>query len=458
MKKVIFSLAFTLVFASCSKKAAIDYALFSGKIENTDISEITISKSGGAFIKKMNMDSNGVFADTIRTTPGLFILTVGKTRSIVYLDHGDDIILTADANKFGKSVNFSGKGAETNNYRRIKNKKSAKIKESVNLFYKLDEVSFKKKAKEISTTLSQVVDTFSEVPAHFKVLEKRSLNYEYLNEIARYEDYHQRFTKSPDFKVSEHFLEDLEGFDFNNTDDYHFSGAYKQLVKRHYNAEIDALIKTDSLDHSLASVEVYSKIPNKTIKNELLSLGAEKAITSTDKFKKYYQLFMQASDDEESKAKITDTYNKLINLQQGKPSPKFINYDNNAGGTLSLDDLKGKYVYIDVWATWCGPCIAQIPYLKILEKEYHGKNITFLSISADAPKDHDKWKKMIVDKKLGGVQVMADKAFQSQFTEDYIIRSIPRFILIDPEGNIVTKKAPRPSSPELTKLFNELNI
>ena len=73
--------------------------------------------------------------------------------------------------------------------------------------------------------------------------------------------------------------------------------------------------------------------------------------------------------------------NKIVG--KGKPSPKFENYVDIKGGKKSLDSFKGKYVYIDVWATWCGPCIREIPSLKKLEKEYHNKNIAFVSISTD---------------------------------------------------------------------------
>ncbi len=145
-------------------------------------------------------------------------------------------------------------------------------------------------------------------------------------------------------------------------------------------------------------------------------------------------------------------------LGKGKNSPKFMAYENNAGGRTSLDDLKGKYVYIDVWATWCGPCIAEIPYLKEVEKAYHGKNIEFVSLSIDVPKDYDKWKTMIKEKELGGIQLLADKAWKSEFVENYKINGIPRFILIDPKGNIITPDAPRPSKKELKELFNSLSI
>ena len=143
---------------------------------------------------------------------------------------------------------------------------------------------------------------------------------------------------------------------------------------------------------------------------------------------------------------------------KGTPSPSFENYENYKGGTMSLADLKGKYVYVDVWATWCGPCKREIPFLKEVEKKFHDKNITFVSISIDKAKDHEKWKQMIEDKELGGVQLFADSDWNSQFIKDYRISGIPRFILIDPDGNIVSPDAPRPSNPELVKMFESLNM
>lgn len=125
---------------------------------------------------------------------------------------------------------------------------------------------------------------------------------------------------------------------------------------------------------------------------------------------------------------------------------------------MALSDFQGKYVFIDVWATWCGPCKYEIPYLKELEQKYHGKNITFLSISVDRQKDKEKWKKMILKEGLGGIQLLADKEIESQFIKDYFIEGIPRFILLDPKGNIISYDTPRPSEPELITLFTENGI
>lgn len=136
------------------------------------------------------------------------------------------------------------------------------------------------------------------------------------------------------------------------------------------------------------------------------------------------------------------------NALKGKVSPGF-DYENYKGGKTKLSDLKGKYVYVDLWATWCGPCRAEIPFLQKIEEKYHGKNIEFVSISIDQAKDHEKWKKFVADKNLGGVQLFADNDWQSEFVTSYGVTGIPRFILIDPNGNILESDASRPSSPEL---------
>ena len=139
----------------------------------------------------------------------------------------------------------------------------------------------------------------------------------------------------------------------------------------------------------------------------------------------------------------------------GTVSPSF-KYENHKGGFTSLEDLKGKYVYIDVWATWCGPCRQEIPFLQKTEEAYHGKNIEFVSISVDEQKNHEKWKQFVKDKNLGGIQLLADKDWNSDFVQGYKINGIPRFILISPEGKVVNADAPRPSSPELVTLLDSL--
>lgn len=144
-------------------------------------------------------------------------------------------------------------------------------------------------------------------------------------------------------------------------------------------------------------------------------------------------------------------------VKKGTPSPKF-NYPNEKGEIISLDDLKGKFVYVDVWATWCGPCKREIPFLKELDDEFKNKELAIVSLSIDKMEHREKWLKMISDENLQGIQILADKDWSSDFVTGYNIKGIPRFILIDKEGNIFDANAPRPSDPNLKELLSSLDI
>jgi alkyl hydroperoxide reductase subunit AhpC len=97
--------------------------------------------------------------------------------------------------------------------------------------------------------------------------------------------------------------------------------------------------------------------------------------------------------------------------------------------------------------------------LKKLEKKCHGKNIVFISISVDNKKNHDKWKQMIKDENMGGIQLFADKGITSDIMKAYNIKGVPHFVLINPAGNIISTNAPRPSfEKEIIKLFKNNGI
>lgn len=130
-------------------------------------------------------------------------------------------------------------------------------------------------------------------------------------------------------------------------------------------------------------------------------------------------------------------------LRAGRPSPDFSFPDIN-GNTICLADLRGKYVYIDCWATWCVPCKGEIPHLKKLEETFHGMNIAFVSISCD--RDKAKWESMVKEQQLTGIQLWGDE--DNAFLRKYRVSSIPRFIFIGPDGRIINPDMTRPSDPK----------
>jgi len=159
--------------------------------------------------------------------------------------------------------------------------------------------------------------------------------------------------------------------------------------------------------------------------------------------------------DKDFKEKIAQKTDVCKNVSKGHLSPSF-SYKDIDGNTVSLSDFKGKLVYIDVWATWCAPCRREIPFLKKMAKAYEGKAIEFVSISVDNKSAYDKWKKMVKSQTDNWHQLFADKSWNSDFTRAYMINSIPRFILIDKEGKIVSPDATRPSNPVTSKMIDDL--
>ena len=141
-------------------------------------------------------------------------------------------------------------------------------------------------------------------------------------------------------------------------------------------------------------------------------------------------------------------------MKVGNRLPEFT-FSDMKGNDVYLSDFKGKYIFIDIWATWCGPCKDEIPHLAALEKRMHGKNIAFLSISID--KDKSAWEKMVKEKGMEGKQLHVgdDKQFKETIFGQMV--GVPRFILLDKTGKIVNPNlSTRPSNPEIDKLLLEL--
>ena len=107
------------------------------------------------------------------------------------------------------------------------------------------------------------------------------------------------------------------------------------------------------------------------------------------------------------------------------------------GRPVSAADFRGKYVFIDFWASWCGPCRAENPNVLKAYNTYKDKNFTVLGVSLDD--DGARWKKAIEEDGLPWVQVSDLKGFENEISGYYGIRGIPSTLLVDPEGKIIAK-------------------
>ena len=271
MKKIAIIVSSVLLVLSCKPEAPKDYVTLSGTIQNQNSDSLMVL--GRGFQKKINVNTDGTFSDTLKVKTGGYGLFDGKEQTTIYLKNGFDLKINLNTAEFDETLTFTGMGSNENNYLAAVALLQEKVFEDESIF-ELEKPKFEEKVDDINTKFKNLLAEAKIVDTNFVKIQEKQIN------------------------------------------------ALTNYVASTYNER-----------QYLATV-----------------------------------------------------------LGKGKPSPKFEGYENFKGGTTSLDDLKGKYVYVDVWATWCGPCKREIPFLKEVEKAYHGKNIEFVSISIDKAKDHEAWK------------------------------------------------------------------
>jgi len=137
-----------------------------------------------------------------------------------------------------------------------------------------------------------------------------------------------------------------------------------------------------------------------------------------------------------------------------KPAPAFSLRDTS-GTFFTLESFKGKIIFLDFWATWCGPCVAEIPHTKKLIKQFkEDSSIVFISISLDG--DETKWKEIVQKRSLTGIQLISLKGKESDIIQSYSVNAIPRYMIVGKEGEFIDQDAPRPSNKKLDKLLYQL--
>ncbi len=128
------------------------------------------------------------------------------------------------------------------------------------------------------------------------------------------------------------------------------------------------------------------------------------------------------------------------------------------GSEVSIKGLKGKVVVIDFWATWCGPCVAEMPKMKELYAKYKGEGVEFIGVSLDSPKEDgglDKLKKFVAENEIGWPQYYQGNGWNSEFSKSWHINAIPSVFVVDSEGKLASIKARGKLEQLIPELLNK---
>ncbi len=452
MKKYFFLITIIGILLSCndSKKPPVDYMLISGTVKNApDDLILAIGKTHQIIVK------DGHYSDTLRIDENqkqkLFVQSNIMKDVRFYYKPGFDLNISFDFNNFKESLMVSGKGEKyvdfINDIRKI-NFTHGELDE----MKLLPEVDFVNKLKKRFDKQKEYIDKDDVLDADFKNKERESVHLDYVRELMSY----WKHNKSKDNFIIQ---KKLKAFDFSDIERYkeahlyrHFVNNYFEMLSKQYMSENDV-----SIYKAYANVLIKENI-TKEMKEKLLSdyfldffnlSPYDKNFMSIEELEEIKDIYIEVSENERDKEKVKAAYQKISLLQAGNPAPDF-SLANEKGELVSLSDFKGKYVLIDVWATWCGGCVMDLPNFKKLINEYKHKNLVSIKVTLD--KNEEVWKKYITKRNLTGINLMGNK----KFTSDYNISTISRYILVDPEGKIITVNAPLPDSKEIRQLLDKI--
>ena len=438
MKNFFVSFFIIVIVFACKTNENIDYAVLKGNIKNAISNSILIVKNGNIF-KELLVDEKGNFSDTLQIDENdFFSFTINEDKFDLYLRQGDKLTFTID-----DEVLIEGVGATYNNY--LIEKKKLKQRELIDdSLFTLTENKFLKTINQQKEEQLKLFNNVENLDTNFLYIEEQYVKYDYYMKLYRFESDNKTIIG----------YELLNNIDLEDERLYKSVSSYRSLMNSYWST---VYTYPDYVDNWDAIQDKFKTIKIQQLKENIITSAMKSLIkVPDDKLEEVYTNFIEATKDEQTKADLQDLYTKLQHIGKGKPAP-FFNFENYNGDKTSLTDLKGKFIYIDVWATWCIPCIKEIPALRRVENHFISQNIEFIGVSIDSQRDHDKWKNFIKSNEVKSIQLYANyEAEDSQFKEDYLIGAIPRFILLDKHGKIVDANAPRPSSPKLIPLLESL--
>lgn len=435
MNKIVFLFVFTMILAGCYPRRTVV------SLTSPDMRLPEAALSIGNQTWEGTSDSANIIRFELENIPsGYAILQFGSVRKMIFTERGKDLAVrfTRVVNPGASRYSFEGGSAGENQYMEDQIRRKIFVinqQSGENDVIRLFNDSIRQRVTDLqSLGLSPV----------FTRLEAERQRYNILRSFSRYNKWDkalypylkEQLKENPELLVTE----DYQAFLLDGLYAIGSEGLVPYTPHGHAKSQLEYIVRNIQ-DTTVADFAL----------NSVLSRYMEKR--GAEAIEELMDMFRQKVHSPRVKQSVEELYSKWNRVAKGKTIPEFTFLDVN-DQEVSLSEFKGKYVYVDCWATWCGPCKQQLPALQQLEYKYKGKDIVFVSISSDS--DRNKWKNMVKTQKLGGVQLIEKVSTRSEFSDFFMINAIPRFIVLDKEGKVFDMNAPRPTDPATTTLLDGL--
>jgi len=461
-------LFFLLLFISCHIEKNNKIVL-TGKADNFR-GELRFEGSGINLKSLVSKDGTFKFISNL-SQPEYITLKTDNSEIIMFFSPGDSINIKFDNNDWISTVQYSGDRTNEQLYLKGYSKIYKSYSDTLELvdlgkYYSPEPKEFISRIDGYMHVFLNNLDTFrSSLSNTFREAERNRIIYIWSWDKNTYPKNHYMYTRKLAQLPADYFdylkllnlndttlmqLADYTDFLKTFVDVQYFIKVQDQEDKR-TDRFLKTKIKLEIIDKTFHAPKIRDYLFSEIFSSQIDDL----AVDSIDLRK-----FDSVCTNQEYKKNAIEKYKTISSLIKGQPVAKFKLLAQD-GKTISLEDFKGKYLYIDFWSLYCAPCIREMPYFNELVKDFQNKNISFLGIcigGAIHSHEIEQWKKIMLEKKLLGTQIWLDKEQSKAIMRNFKVTAEPTYILIDKEGYLIDPRALNPSENVKNVLMKLVDI
>lgn len=447
MKSWFRFIAAMLICTACAGTA--EEAVLNVKVDEPGLKEIVVVCHND--IKVLPLDEEGSASFVLKGKDAAYLkLFYGMESLLLYMESGDMPSLSFNGSDFKGTYVFDGEKAP-----------AVKYLDSVNLIPLPDEdyaLPFKEYREKLSKVEKDAVKLLEandlSSAGGFVKMEKARIRYAYAAPLLMYPMAHRIMTGNMEYEPEQDYYDVVESYVVEDErlvclDEYRAFVAEAMHILDPDGRQLTGIYPKTVAQMKFTADRFADPRIREIILHHIAAAYVDNfGVRDITEMENIYHTYVK---DTLLLASYAAKHDRWDLTRPGKLSPGFRASDID-GEMHTLAEFRGKYVYIDMWATWCGPCRQETPYLKALAEEFKDAQIVFIGLSVD--KDKEAWEKMVRGGEFPGVQLYLGP--QSRFQEQYRVEGIPRFILLDKDGKIISNDMSRPSSEDTAEKIRNL--